>query len=58
MLFYILLLPLALALTIWIMASDIPIIYKQLLSMIPPLAVVAGIVGDFREGNKGEDNDE
>lgn len=58
MLFYALLLPVSLSLTLWIVASDIPIIHKELLAMIPPLAVVAGIFGEFRDGRKGSDDDD
>ena len=58
MVFYMLLYPIAFALTFAIVNSDIDIIYKEMLAMIPPLAVTAGMVGEFRESKRGVDDDE
>lgn len=46
MLFYFLLFPLAVALTMFIIRSDIDVIYKEMLVFVPIPAVLAGIVDE------------
>lgn len=55
MIFYVLLLPLALALTFFILDSNIATVYKPLLAFVPVPAVIVGIVSEFGDSNRETD---